>query len=440
MMKMLMFMFFMIPLWFLNFWMVQFMVFLLMLMSVISIVPSTSFSLISYVYGMDNLSYFLVILSIWIIGLMMIASSKIYINKDYYENFVFVLMILLISLVMFFISMNLLLFYVYFEISLIPIMLLILGWGYQPERLLAGMYMIFYTLIFSLPMLLGVFFLYNKNKSLMFFEFSIVDSIYMYLLLTMVFLVKMPMYMIHLWLPKAHVEAPVSGSMVLAGVMLKLGGYGMMRLMKIFIGVSSSINIFFIMISLLGGVTVSLICLRQTDIKSLIAYSSVSHMSIVLGGIMTLSMIGFSGSLMMMISHGLCSSGLFCMANIYYERLFSRSMYLVKGFINIIPSMSLSMFLLSVSNMAAPPSLNLLSEIYLFMSLVSWNFNLMFLLMLLSFFSAVYSIYLYSFSNHGKFMSGLYSLFSGFNREYLLIYLHWIPLNLMVLVGEFFLI
>lgn len=133
----------------------------------------------------------------------------------------------------------------------------------------------------------------------------------------------------------------MSGSMILAGIMLKLGGYGFMRLMPLFIVTGVKVNFIFVVVSLFGGFVISLICLRQSDVKSLIAYSSVSHIGLVLGGIMTINSWGYYGALIIMIAHGLCSSGLFCLANISYERLGSRSLFLNKGLINLMPRMAL---------------------------------------------------------------------------------------------------
>nr|YP_010954831.1 NADH dehydrogenase subunit 4 [Hemisodorcus rubrofemoratus]WMW30216.1 NADH dehydrogenase subunit 4 [Hemisodorcus rubrofemoratus] len=393
---------------------------------------------ISYFLGVDLLSYIMILLSFWICSLMVMASEGIFKSNYFYKLYLLVLLVLLISLFCTFASMNLFVFYLFFEFSLIPTLILIVGWGYQPERIQAGVYLLFYTLIASLPMMISIFYYYNLYGSLdFFFFFKSVDFFMFYICMSMVFLVKMPMYFVHLWLPKAHVEAPVSGSMILAGVMLKLGGYGLMRLMQMMIPLAIKVNYIFIVIGLVGGFFVSLICLRQGDVKSLIAYSSVAHMGLVLGGIMTLNYWGLSGSLVMMVAHGLCSSGLFCLANISYERLGSRSLYLNKGLINLMPSMSLWWFLLSSSNMAAPPSLNLLGEIMLINSLVSWGLFCMIFLSLISFFSAAYSLFLYAYSQHGKLFSGLYSFSSGNVREYLLLFLHWFPLNIMIMKGEF---
>nr|AML25876.1 NADH dehydrogenase subunit 4 [Staphylinidae sp. BMNH 1274178] len=399
-----------------------------------SAVTSISYNLMS-----DLLSYTMITLSFWICTLMILASSKIYNKNNYSELFLFMILMLLISLFMTFSATNLFMFYLFFEMSLIPTLVLIIGWGYQPERIQAGSYLLYYTMVASLPMMLFIFYYYSVNKSLVFFlmEIKLLSKL-LFIFMSMVFLVKMPMFFVHLWLPKAHVEAPVSGSMILAGVMLKLGGYGLMRLMSIFSGLYNSVNFIIITISLVGGVIVSLICLRQSDIKSLIAYSSVAHMGLVLAGVMTMNLWGFYGGLSMMLAHGLCSSGLFCLANISYERLMSRSLYLNKGMINLMPSMSLMWFLLCSSNMAAPPSFNLLGEIMLINSLVSWSNLSMLMLMLISFLSAVYSLYLYSYSQHGMIYSGLYSFMVSSLRELLLLILHWFPLNLMILKSELF--
>nr|AST10253.1 NADH dehydrogenase subunit 4 [Leucochrysa pretiosa] len=439
MLKLLFMLIMLIPMSFMSsmYWLVQLYLFMISFIFMMMIVNSYLFMNISYFMGMDLLSYGLILLSLWICTLMLTASESI--NRlNYSSNFFLLnLLFLLLMLYLTFSSMNLFYFYLFFEGSLIPTLFLIIGWGYQPERLQAGVYLLFYTLLASLPMLIGIFYLYNSENSLLFnLLLNDYNNLFLYLSLLLAFLVKMPMFLVHLWLPKAHVEAPISGSMILAGIMLKLGGYGMLRIYNLIMMIGMKFNIFWLILSLLGGFLVSLLCLRQIDLKSLIAYSSVSHMSLVIAGIMTMNYWGFSGSYSLMIAHGLCSSGLFCLANMSYERTGSRSMFINKGLMNFMPSMCLWWFLLCSSNMAAPPSLNLLGEISLLNSIISWSWFTMILLSLLSFFSAAYSLYLYSYSQHGDLYSGLYSSCNGVLREYILLMLHWLPLNLLIVKSE----
>nr|URT60202.1 NADH dehydrogenase subunit 4 [Gortyna sp.] len=437
MMKFLIMLIFMVPFCFMKnmFWMVQMMLFLLMFLFMNLSISLNLFCNMSYMMTCDIMSYGLIMLSIWISILMIMASENLYSVNFYVDFFLFNVIFLLIMLYLTFSTMSMFMFYLFFEGSLIPTLLLIIGWGYQPERIQAGMYLLFYTLFVSLPLLMGVFYVFNEMNCMMiyFLKFFNMNVYMLYFSMILAFLVKMPMYFVHLWLPKAHVEAPVSGSMILAGIMLKLGGYGLLRLLIFLQEINLKLNYVSIVISLIGGFYISLKCFCQTDIKSLIAYSSVAHMSMVISGIMIMNYWGFIGSYILMIGHGLCSSGMFCLANISYERLHSRSLYINKGMMNFMPSMSLWWFLLMSSNMAAPPSLNLMGEISLINSLMSWSWISMLMLMLISFFSAGYSLYLYSFVQHGKYYSGVYSYYTGVSREYLMLMLHWLPLNILVL-------
>lgn len=388
---------------------------------------------IYYVLGCDYNSMGLILLRYWIFSLIIISRLRGFKYKYFY--YFCIINFILLFLIACFISINIILFYLFFESRLIPIFLLIIGWGYQVDRVQAGFYIILYTLIGSLPLFFFIIFLDTNEFTLTFNIVNFKDTrIYMYALIMTAFLIKIPIYLVHLWLPKAHVEAPLVGSIVLAGVILKLGSYGLMRFILIIINICLKFNKFLIVVRLMGGIYSRLICLCQIDMKMLVAYSSVVHIRVLMGGMITLFNWGYFGGLLIIIAHGLCSSGLFYLVNLNYERLGSRRLLINKGLINYFPSLSLLWFLLCSSNLSFPPSLNLFSEIILLNSLIMWRKLLVYLLILILFFRASYSLYLYSFSQHGIFNGLVISIKGVTVIDFIILIRHWVPLNLIFLI------
>lgn len=322
-------------------------------------------------YGLKCLIGFLIF---WVNMILLVSLSKERILKRSKKLFIFIVLLAVI-IVEFFLTCNLFVIYFIFELSLIPIFLIILGWGYQVERFKARIIILFYTLFARLPLLLSLIYLETRNKRrliVLILSFNL-DFNYFFLFIFMVmlaFLVKTPVFLTHSWLPKAHVEAPVFGSMRLAALLLKLGTYGvyLFSLMR-----CCQFTFLVIRISIMSLFTVRLVCLRVMDTKIIIALSSVSHIGLILAGLLIQRLELKLGRIYLMLAHGVSSRLLFFGAGLVYERCHSRMLVLRKGVIRWIPIFGLFWFLSIMLNMASPPRINLLREIILIINFVNYR-------------------------------------------------------------------
>lgn len=357
----------------------------------------------------NSFSMGLIILRIWIILLIISARVSYFEFENNWLQFLNIITFLFLVLFVCFSTSNFFIFYIRFELVVVPTFLLILGWGYSVERLQAGLYIFLYTLLASLPfliLLIKINFIYGSLFfDYIFFSFYKSLSSFWWIFMSLVFLVKLPIFLVHLWLPKAHVEAPLSGSMILAGVLLKLGGYGFYK--SFFFNINDFVEIcgWIFSLGILGSTIISFVCIRQVDLKCLIAYSSVAHIGPVLCSILTFSWIGWVGGYFIILAHGICSSGLFFMLGVIYDRWSTRSVLILKGGSLCLPILSFWWFTLCVFNIACPPSFNFVSELIIVLSIMSYSYSSWIIVAILLFMRGVYRVFLFTRFNHGNFLN-----------------------------------
>jgi NADH-quinone oxidoreductase subunit M len=352
------------------------------------------------IFNIDIISLSFIFLSDF---LNIICFLLIWYNIKYKKNYYILLLILCnFFLILIFLSNDLFIFYIFFELILLPMFFLISQWGSRLRKIHASLQFFLYTLLGSLLFLYGLLYLninYNTTDFLI-LKYLIInktDQIILFITFFLAFGIKVPIYPFHLWLPEAHVEAPTAGSVLLAGILLKLGTYGFLKFFFILLPYSSLYFLPLINILCIFGMTYSsFVILKQIDIKKIIAYSSIIHMNYTILGLFNLNFFNFYGSFFLMLSHGIVSSALFVLIGFLYERYHTRIIFYYGNLIQIMPIFGIYFFLFTLGNIGFPGTSSFIGEFLIFIGLVNSNFFIAIFSLLSLFISVIYSFLLYN--------------------------------------------
>jgi proton-translocating NADH-quinone oxidoreductase chain M len=316
--------------------------------------------------GVDGISLFFLLLTTLLIPICILLSWD-GVKKDLKE-YLLAFLFLEFFLILVFGILDLLLFYIFFESVLIPMFLIIGVWGSRERKILASFYFFLYTLFGSVIMLLAIIYIYYQvgttdYEMLLTFSFSELEQKFLWLSFFLAFAGKVPMIPVHLWLPEAHVEAPTAGSVILAGVLLKLGTYGLIRYsIPLFPNASFFFTPFVYTIAVIGIIYTSFTAIRQSDFKRIIAYTSIAHMNLVILGIFSFNSIGLEGAIFQSLSHGFVASALFLVIGIVYERYHTRIVKYYSGLASVMP-IYVSIFLFfTMANISFPGTSSFIGE------------------------------------------------------------------------------
>ena len=352
-----------------------------------------------YHLGVDGISVWFVLLTAFITVIVVIAGWQVITDKV--AQYMAAFLILSGLMIGVFSAADALLFYVFFEATLIPMYVIIGVWG-GPNRVYAAFKFFLYTLAGSLLMLIALIYLYYvSGGSFDLFawhdvKIGLTAQVLLFLAFFAAFSVKVPMWPVHTWLPDAHVEAPTGGSIVLAAIMLKLGAYGFLRFsLPITPDAAQELAWFIIALSLIAVVYIGFVALVQTDMKKLVAYSSIAHMGFVTLGFFIFNQIGVEGAIVQMISHGFVSGAMFLCIGVMYDRMHSRNIADYGGVVNTMPKFAAFMMLFAMANCGLPATSGFVGEFYVILGAVKYNFWIGAIAATTLILGAAYSLWMY---------------------------------------------
>lgn len=396
----------------------------------------------SYSFGLDGISIYFFFLSSLLIFLCILFIW----NENNFKEYVINLLLIELFLLIIFSVLDLILFYIFFEAILIPMFLIIGVWGSRERKIRAVYLFFFYTLCGSLLMLIGILYIYQKVGSLnmeylLTWNFTLNEQIFLWFAFFFSFASKIPMFPFHIWLPEAHVEAPTVGSVLLAGILLKLGVYGFLRFsLTIFGDASLFFSPLMYLLSVIGVIYASLTALRQTDLKRIIAYSSIAHMNLVTLGIFSFNVIGLEGSIIQSISHGFVAGGMFLLIGILYDRYHSRFLYYYGGLVHFMPIYSILFLIFTLANIALPGTSSFTGEFLLLTGIYKTNIVTAIVSALGVILSGGYSLWLYNRIIFGNIKVNYTLKFSDVTfREFIVVFPLFFFILLMGLSPTYFL-
>lgn len=388
------------------------------------------YSNINFYIGIDGISLFFVVLTTFLIPIcILVGWSSI---KSYKKEYMIAFLICESFMIAVFCMLDLLLFYVFFESVLIPMFIIIGVWGSRQRKIQAAYQFFLYTLLGSVFMLLAILFIFSQTGTtdlqiLLTTEFSERRQILLWIAFFASFSVKVPMVPVHIWLPEAHVEAPTAGSVILAGILLKLGTYGFLRFsIPMFPEATLYFTPFIYTLSVIAIIYTSLTTIRQIDLKKIIAYSSVAHMNFVTIGMFSLNIQGIEGSILLMLSHGLVSSALFLCVGVLYDRHKTRLVKYYGGLVSTMPMFSTIFLFFTLANMSLPGTSSFIGEFLILVGAFQRNSLVATLAALGMILGAAYSLWLYNRVIFGNFKPKFLQKFSDLNRREVLIFFPFI--------------